>query len=126
LFLIDRNKKKNLSEKLLSQMGCKLVGMMYRRSSTKLLVCGSDFKQGRNGQCNQLFPFAPLLKTRSLKKMGFFLMSYNKTTDDAKCSSFRENVLSYSLGSCCAPGNKFQNFPVQLCHNYRNTHSHGR
>jgi hypothetical protein len=33
-------------------MGCKLVGMMYRRSSTKLLLfCGSDFKQGRNGQC---------------------------------------------------------------------------
>jgi hypothetical protein len=35
------------------------------------------------------------------KKNGIFLMSYNKTTEDAICSSFRENVLSYSLCSCC-------------------------
>lgn len=49
---------------------------------------------------NKYFPLRPCLKS-DRQKNGIFLMSYNKTTDDAICSSFRENVLSYSLGSCC-------------------------
>jgi hypothetical protein len=59
--------RKNLPEKLLSQMGCKLVGMMYRRSSTKLLICRSDFKQGRNGQ--YLFLIGRNLRTTSSQKL---------------------------------------------------------
>jgi hypothetical protein len=39
----------------------------------------------------QVFPIAAMFEIRSAKKNGIFLMSYNKTTEDAICLSFREN-----------------------------------